>query len=150
MTLTRSTSCDESSLRRCWSDDSRLRRTGSFTTPLSRQNTAAPKCPGAATKSTGTEWARLSAGLKVAFLRSCTITPEHPAGDCLEAINCSKLRDELFSMGQWTPSAYTRTLLHDGGSYNVMLLNWAPGCTSPVHGHSCADTMVASNCSPSR
>jgi len=37
-------------------------------------------------------------------------------------------------------------MLLDGECFNVMLLCWAPGCESPVHGHSCAETLVHSNC----
>ena len=58
----------------------------------------------------------------------------------------ARLRDVLFSRGEWSPGAYTRTLLLKGDAFNVMLLCWAPGSASPVHGHSCAITHVHSNC----
>ena len=58
----------------------------------------------------------------------------------------ARLRDVLFSRGKWSAGEYTRTLLLKGGSFNVMLLCWAPGSASPVHGHSCAITHVHSNC----
>ena len=58
----------------------------------------------------------------------------------------TRLRDALFSRGEWSAGAYTRTLLLKGETFNVMLLCWAPGCASPVHGHTCAITHVHSNC----
>lgn len=157
-TLTRSTSCDGTlrpTGRLCWSSESHCRRSGSFTLASCRlsQHDRVPKCPvggdASARESENSGWARLSRRLKVAFLRSSLVTSEHPAGACLSELTTREhalLRDELFSLGQWSANKYTRTLLLDGGSFNVMLLCWAPGCASPVHGHSCAETMIPSNC----
>jgi len=151
-TLTRSTSCNGTlgPARPCWSAE--RKRSGSFTLASCRvsQHVREPKCPvGNDVSEPQSEWARLSRRLKLAFLRSSLVTSEHPAGTCLaELTTCehAMLRDELFSLGQWKANQYTRTLLLDGGSFNVMLLCWAPGCASPVHGHSCAETMIPSNC----
>ena len=101
----------------------------------------------AATKTDGApEWTALAKGLRTAFFRSSAVLMEHPAHRALSRVDVEKLRDELFSRGEWQAGAYTRTLLMQGDGYNVMLLSWAPGCASPVHAHSCAETCVKSNC----
>ena len=84
--------------------------------------------------------------LRAAFFRCSDVSPDHPARQCLTACDVARLRDTLFSRSEWKAGAYTRTLLLKGESFNVMLLCWAPGCASPVHGHSCVDTHVHSNC----
>ena len=41
------------------------------------------------------------------------------------------------------PGTYTRNLVDDGnGKYNLMVLCWAPGCSSPVHDHSNSHCLV--------
>ena len=88
--------------------------------------------------------------LRAAFFQCSDVTAAHPARQCLARCDVARLRDVLFSRGEWSAGAYTRTLLLKGDAFNVMLLCWAPGCASPVHGHSCAITHVHSNCARPR
>lgn len=134
VTLTRSSSCDDGKL--CIRT---FRRSESPHTVCATQKW--PKCPGG-----NTEWQKLTNGLRAAFFQCNDVSAEHPAAACLASRDVGTLRDELFSQGQWKPGVYTRTRLLDGDAFNVQLLCWAPGCASPVHGHSCADTLVESNC----
>jgi len=122
------------------------RRSDSFTIcrpQIGKENLSVSPVPAPIDKS---EWGVLARQLRIAFLRSSEITPEHPAGESLAAINLPSLRDELFSRGRWQAGVYTRTTLLEGSGFNVMLLCWAPGCTSPVHAHSCAESLKKSNC----
>ena len=84
--------------------------------------------------------------LRAAFFQCSDVRPDHPARQCLARCDVARLRDVLFSRGEWSAGSYTRTLLLKGDAFNVMLLCWAPGSASPVHGHSCAITHVHSNC----
>jgi len=124
----------------CRRDRRPCRRSDSFS--LSPCRSWAPKCP----SGLDGQWQMLAAGLRAAFFRSSEISPNHPARQCLSTCDATALRDALFSRGEWRSGAYTRTLLLQGEAFNVMLLCWAPGCASPVHGHSCAVTHVESNC----
>ena len=142
VTLTRSSSHDEHGMPGRRLQQHRKRST-SFT--LHKDPAAAPKCPGDEAKKRS-EWQTLAIGLRAAFFRTGEISPDHPAALCLRKADVPSLRDELFSHGEWRSGCYTRTLLLDGECFNVMLLCWAPGCSSPVHGHSCAETHVDSNC----
>jgi len=92
------------------------------------------------------EWTILANQLRAAFFRSSAVANQHPAGAYLAGCDPEKLRDELLERARWKSREYTRTLLLDGDGFNVMLLAWAPGCSSPVHAHSCADTLCKSNC----
>lgn len=138
VTLTRSASGDTLCHRR---DHRPCRRSDSFSLSSCRRPWV-PKCP------TGidNEWQLLAQGLRAAFFRCSDISPDHPARDCLSGCDVTRLRDDLFSRGEWKAGAYTRNLMLQGEAFNVQLLCWAPGCSSPVHAHSCAVTHVPSNC----
>eukprot|EP00320_Phaeocystis_rex_P000916 CAMPEP_0119068518 /NCGR_PEP_ID=MMETSP1178-20130426/10967_1 /TAXON_ID=33656 /ORGANISM="unid sp, Strain CCMP2000" /LENGTH=288 /DNA_ID=CAMNT_0007050233 /DNA_START=21 /DNA_END=888 /DNA_ORIENTATION=- len=123
--------------RPIWRND--LRRSDSF---LRELRPWAPKCP----SGVDSEWQFLAQRLRAAFFRCSDVSPDHPARQCLSGCDIARLRDALFSRGEWKAGAYTRTLLLKGDAFNVMLLCWAPGCASPVHGHSCIHTHVNSNC----
>ena len=66
--------------------------------------------------------------LRAAFFQCGDVTAAHPARECLARCDVARLRDVLFSRGEWSARAYTRTLLLKGDAFNVMLLCWAPGC----------------------
>jgi len=150
-TLTRSSSCGERPFGAFCSAQNR-KRSDSFTITSVRMGTWSPKCPGGERTSPGRgeedgeQWTALARGLRAAFFRCSDVSIDHPAGDCLARCDYLPLRDELFARGQWKAQCYTRTLLLQGDAFNVQLLCWAPGCSSPVHGHSCAVENTPSNC----
>jgi len=94
----------------------------------------------------GTEWESLSQELANAFLITARISEAHPAAALLSCRDVESLRRELAPCGRWEEGAYTRVKLVAGNGYDVMLLCWSPGSSSPVHGHSDAATEVKSNC----
>jgi len=135
-----STSCDT---LRC-NKSTRRRRSTSFSLQCGRQQ---PKPVAKAEEEVkGEEWCLLAKGLRAAFFCSSEVTSGHPAAAYLAARDPIGLRDELLDVGRWKAHEYTRTMLLDGDGFSVMLLSWAPGCSSPVHAHSCAESLVASNC----
>lgn len=147
--LTRSSSCgvqDFPSLS-CRSPQ----RSESFGLSCSRRS-ACPtewKCTSSPEKPIGDdegEWALLKRRLRAAFFERADVSADHPAAKCLERCDFLSLRDELFSSGIWKRREYTRSMLMTGKGFNVMLLCWAPGCSSPVHGHSCVESLARSNC----
>lgn len=92
------------------------------------------------------EWGNLCQGLVQAFEESNEVTPHHPAGRCLAAMDAASLARDLLYVGSWQDGAYTRTTVFEGGTFNVQLLCWSPGAMSPVHSHSDASSGVKSNC----
>lgn len=113
-TLTRSSSHDEHSMpaRR----QQHRKRSTSFTL---QKCPAAPKYPDDEAKKRS-EWQALairlwpSISLRAAFFLTGEISPDHPAAQCLRKVDVPRLRDELFSRGEWRSGCYTRTLLLEG------------------------------------
>ena len=81
-----------------------------------------------------------------AFLISSRISEAHPAAALLRGRDVQALQAELAPFYRWEAAAYTRVKLVEGKGYDVFVLCWSPGSSSPLHAHSDAATGVKSNC----
>lgn len=91
-------------------------------------------------------WDDLCKELLRAFEQSSAIAAEHPAAAALAAADPAAVLASTRGHSRWVDGEYTRNTVLTGEGFVAMLLCWSPGCSSPVHAHSDAETLVPSNC----